>query len=574
MGAFPMGFEVIETDILILGGGGAGLLAALHAHDAGGKLGIIIAVKGLLGKSGCTRMVQGGYNAVLKPPDSLEAHFLDTIKGGCFLNDQELAWSLVTLAPQRIRELEAWYGCFFDRNPDGTIHQKPFAGQSFDRTIHKGDLTGIEIMNRLAEQVYRREIRILEEHRALELLTVEEGGPVMGALLLDIRNGSFLVINSRATLLATGGGPTMYRIAAPSAEKSTDGIAMAYRAGAELCDMEMVQFHPTGLLAGPSLMTGSVLEEGLRGVGGRLYNGLGERFMERYDPERMERSTRDIVARACYLEIMEGRGTEKGGVLLDMSHLGADFVEKAFPGMVERCRDFGFDLARRPVDVSPTAHFMMGGIKIDLTCKSSLERLFVAGEDSGGVHGANRLGGNGVADSIVFGGLAGEAMADYVLGRGLLPINPSQVERVVGSALRYLQGNGENIYEIRDEMRQLMWEKVGVIRHRRELKEAISELEKLKGRAEGISVVGGKEYNMEWNHALDLENQLMVSEMISRSALEREESRGSHFRRDYPETDDTRYLVNIFIQKDGEEMRLWKRPVQLTIMKPEGEKVH
>ena len=242
--------------------------------------------------------------------------------------------------------------------------------------------------------------------------------------------------------------------------------------------------------------------------------------------------------------------------------------------MVERCRDFGFDLARRPVDVSPTAHFMMGGIKIDLTCKSSLERLFVAGEDSGGVHGANRLGGNGVADSIVFGGLAGEAMADYVLGRGLLPINPSQVERVVGSALRYLQGNGENIYEIRDEMRQLMWEKVGVIRHRRELKEAISELEKLKGRAEGISVVGGKEYNMEWNHALDLENQLMVSEMISRSALEREESRGSHFRRDYPETDDTRYLVNIFIQKDGEEMRLWKRPVQLTIMKPEGEKVH
>jgi len=566
----PVSLEVLKTDVLILGGGGAGLFAALHAYDAGKNVDITLATKGLLGKSGCTRMVQGGYNAVLRPPDSLEAHFLDTIRGGGFLNDQELAWSLVKFAPQRILELESKYGCFFDRNPNGTIHQKPFAGQSYDRTVHKGDLTGIEIINRLTEQIYKRDIRVLEEHRAVELLTGLYGDRVVGALLLDIRKGRFLVVNTKALLLATGGGPTMYKIAAPSGDKSTDGLALAFRAGAELCDMEMVQFHPTGLLAPGSLMTGSVLEEGLRGVGGRLYNGRGERFMGRYDPERMERSTRDIVARAGYLEIMEGRGTPNGGIFLDMSHLGAEFVEKAFPGMVERCRDFGFDLAREPVEVSPTAHFIMGGVKIDLRCHSSLEGLFVAGEDSGGVHGANRLGGNGVADSTVFGGLAGEAMADYVGGRDLIPYEEGQVQEFLARALIPFTGAGrERVYPLRDALKELMWEKVGVVRHGRELKEAISQLEELTGRAERISVRGGGEYNLEWNHALDLKNQLQVSLLIATSALSREESRGSHYRSDYPETNDEAYLKNIYIKKIGEELKLFARPVRLSRLRPE-----
>ncbi|MBI4472382.1 MAG: FAD-binding protein, partial [Acidobacteria bacterium] len=289
-------YETFETDFLILGGGGAGLLAAIHAHDGAPSLDITVVVKALFGKGGCTRLVQGGYNAVLDAKDSIERHFEDTITAGSFLSDQELAWILVSRAPDVILELENKHGCYFDRHPDGRIHQKAFAGQSFDRTVHKGDLTGIEIMNRLVEQTFKRSPRILEDHRALDLLLDDEGR-VCGALLLDMRTGKFTAVSARATLLATGGGPNMYKIHAAAADKACDGIAIAYRAGAELMDMEMVQFHPTGLLAADSRMTGTVLEEGLRGAGGRLFNGKGERFMGKYDPERLERSTRDIVAR-------------------------------------------------------------------------------------------------------------------------------------------------------------------------------------------------------------------------------------------------------------------------------------
>ena len=413
--------DSLDTDILVLGAGGAGLCAALHAADRAPRLTVTVAVKGLLGRAGCTRMVQGGYNAVLAAPDSLDAHLLDTLQGGAWINDQELVWTLVHEAPGRVLELEARYGCFFDRHPDGRIHQKPFAGQSHDRTIHKGDLTGIEIMNRLTEQVWRRpSIRPLEEHRAVELLRAE-GGHVGGVLLLDVRRGTFLVVRSRAILLAMGGGPTMYKVIACSADKSSDGIALGLRAGVRLRDMEMVQFHPTGLIVPNSLMTGALLEEGLRGAGGRLLNGRGERFMQRYDATRLERSTRDLVARACHTEVLEGRGTANGGVWIDVSHLGAEAVEKSFRGMVRRCRDFGRDLAREPVEVGPTAHFMMGGIVIDRACRTDVEGLFAAGEDTGGVHGANRLGGNGVAESTVFGGIAGDVMADWVVGRPLPP---------------------------------------------------------------------------------------------------------------------------------------------------------
>src|SRR5688572_21505952 len=362
-------------------------------------------------------MVQGGYNAVLTEPDSLDAHLLDTLKGGGFLNDQELAWTLVTESPKRVLELESRYGCFFDRHPDGRIHQKPFAGQTHDRTVHKGDLTGIEIMNRLTEQTHARaNIRPLEECRAVELLR-DDAGRAAGALVLDMRTGRFVAVSARATLLAMGGGPTMYRVFACSADKSSDGIALAYAAGVPLRDMEMVQFHPTGLVIPGSLMTGALLEEGLRGAGGHLRNGLGERFMARYDAARMERSTRDLVSRASFLEITEGRAPPNGGVWIDVSHLGADVVERNFRGMVKRCRDFGRDLARGPVEVGPTAHFMMGGVVIDPQCRTAIEGLFAAGEDTGGVHGANRLGGNGVAESTVFGGLAGDVMAAFVEGR-------------------------------------------------------------------------------------------------------------------------------------------------------------
>jgi fumarate reductase flavoprotein subunit len=410
--------RTIKTDILILGSGGAGLFGALHAHRLNPDLSITVAVKGLLGKCGCTRMVQGGYNVALAKGDSVERHFMDTIEGGKWLPDQELAWKLVNVAVERVHELENELGCFFDRNPDGTVHQKAFAGQTFDRTVHKGDLTGIEIINRLAEQVWARGIHRLEEHRAVELVKSRQGDALAGVLMIDMRSGEFVFVQTQAVLLATGGGPTMYKYHTPSGDKSCDGMAMALRAGIALRDMEMVQFHPTGLLAGlDTRMTGTVLEEGLRGAGGYLLNGAKERFMHNYD-SRGERATRDIVSRGIFSEMRAGRVTPHGGVYISMAHLGPDKVRKTFKGMVERCADCGFDLAGGLVEVVPTAHYMMGGVVFNPDCTTELPGLFTAGEDSGGVHGANRLGGNGVANSTVFGGVAGDAMPGWIKERG------------------------------------------------------------------------------------------------------------------------------------------------------------
>jgi fumarate reductase flavoprotein subunit len=347
-------------------------------------------------------MVQGGYNVALAAGDSIERHFMDTIEGGKWLPDQELAWKLVTLVIERIKELENELGCFFDRNPDGTIHQKAFAGQTFDRTVHKGDLTGIEIMNRLAEQVWARNIARLEEYRAVELIKTPDGRAIAGVLFIDMRTGEYVFVRAKAVLLATGGGPTMYKYHTPSGDKSCDGLAMALRAGLPLRDMEMVQFHPTGLLAGThTRMTGTVLEEGLRGAGGYLLNGAKERFMPNYDP-LAERATRDFVSRAMYLELQRSPSPH-GGLYISMAHLGPERVAREFKGMVERCADCGFDLAGGLVEVVPTAHYMMGGVEFAADCSTALPGLFVAGEDSGGVHGANRLGGNGLANSPVFG---------------------------------------------------------------------------------------------------------------------------------------------------------------------------
>ena len=367
--------ERLTTDILILGSGGAGLFAALHAHQANPNLGIAIASKGLLGKCGCTRMVQGGYNVALNPGDSVERHFMDTIEGGKWLPNQNMAWTLVSKAIERVQELENEVGCFFDRNADGTLHGKAFAGQTFDRTVHKGDLTGIEIINRLMEQIWALPIQRLEEHRAVALIPTLDRQALAGVLLIDIRSGAFRFVAAKAVLLATGGGPTMYRYHTPSGDKSMDGLAMALRLGLPLRDMEMVQFHPTGLLAGPDTrMTGTVLEEGLRGAGGHLLNGNGERFMLERDP-RAERATRDFVSRCIYEEMRAGRTTPHGGVYIKMGHLGPDQVAKQFKGMVERCADCGFDLAGGLVEVVPTAHYHMGGVICEVDTAHRVGRL-------------------------------------------------------------------------------------------------------------------------------------------------------------------------------------------------------
>lgn len=562
-----MNLESLDADILIFGAGGAGLLAAVHAHERNPLLKIVLVVKGLLGQSGCTRMVQGGYNAVLSPADSLQRHFEDTLKGGAYLNEQELAWTLVEDAPKRILELENRLGCIFDRNDDGTIHQKPFAGQSFDRTIHKGDLTGIEIMSNLRDYILESDIRVLEEARGLDLLVSD--GRIVGALVLNIRTGTFLAVRSKATLIATGAGATMYKISSPSLEKSGDGMAMAWRAGAAFVDMEMVQFHPTGLLVGKSIATGGLLEEGLRGAGALLYNGREERYMARYDPARMERATRDVISRSSYLEIVAGRGTEHGGVLIDASHLGEEFLLKNFPGMVERCRTFGFDLLHRPVEVSPSAHYQMGGIQIDVDCRTNLEALFAAGEDAGGVHGANRLGGNGVADSIVYGARAGDSMAEYAATARQREISPAQVRKLAEDWLSSLErSRGESVFALRRQLESLMWEKVGIVRNERGLQEALNELGDLRERARRVKAAGSPVFNLEWGEAMNLANLVIVAEMVARSALYRRESRGAHFRSDFPEPD-PQWLRRIHMISDGGSgMKLSTLPVDFTRLTP------
>ncbi|HEY8710544.1 MAG TPA: FAD-binding protein, partial [Burkholderiaceae bacterium] len=530
----------LQTDILILGSGGAGLFAALHAHQAAPELSITVAVKGLLGKCGCTRMVQGGYNVALAEGDSVERHFMDTIEGGKWLADQDLAWTLVTTAVERIHELENELGCFFDRNPDGTVHQKAFAGQTFDRTVHKGDLTGIEIINRLAEQVWARGIDRLEEHRAIELVKTADGNALAGVLMIDMRDGGFVFVQARAVLLGTGGGPTMYKYHTPSGDKSCDGMAMALRAGLALRDMEMVQFHPTGLLAGTDTrMTGTVLEEGLRGAGGHLLNGDRQRFMRNYDP-REERATRDIVSRGIFSEMRAGRTSPNGGVYISMSHLGAERVRAQFKGMVERCGDCGFDLAGGLVEVVPTAHYMMGGVVFRPDCTTALQGLFAAGEDTGGVHGANRLGGNGVANSTVFGGIAGDSMAAWVQvhGNHHAPDESAIQESIARHETPFFNPPG-NLEEIREALFDCMWEDVGVLRDASGLRRAQRRLEELDRRLSLVGVADGdRAFNLTWHGWIDLKSLIAVSQVITQAALMREDSRGAHFREDFPQTDD------------------------------------
>ena len=559
----------IDTDVLILGAGGAGLFAALHAQQADPALAITVAVKGLLGKCGCTRMVQGGYNVALAKEDSVERHFMDTIEGGKWLPDQDLAWKLVTLAVERIHELENELGCFFDRNADGTVHQKAFAGQTFDRTVHKGDLTGIEIMNRLAEQVWARDIGRLEEHRAVELVRTRDGAALAGVLMIDMRTGEYAFVRAKAVLLATGGGPTMYRYHTPSGDKSCDGLAMALRAGLPLRDMEMVQFHPTGLLAGAhTRMTGTVLEEGLRGAGGYLLNGARERFMPKYDP-LAERATRDFVSRAMYAEMRAGRVTPNGGLYIAMAHLGPEKVARNFKGMVERCADCGFDLAGGLVEVVPTAHYMMGGVEFLPDCTTELPGLYVAGEDAGGVHGANRLGGNGVANSTVFGAVAGDAMAAWVKQEGLRDPDPAAIDAALARCEPKLVKSHGSLEPIRERLLGLMWDKVGIIRDAAGLRSALSELSAIEKELANTGIAdANRAFNLTWHDWLNLKSLVATSQVIAQAALAREDSRGAHFREDFPDPGALERSAYTSARLEGGRLAIGMKPVAFTRVKP------
>lgn len=561
--------NALKCDVLILGGGGAALYAALRARQRDPDLKVVVASKGLFGKSGCTRMVQGGYNVVLDHQDSFDAHLDDTLRGGAMINNQELAWLLVTEAPERIFELENRFGCYFDRNDDGTIHQRALAGQSFNRTVHRADLTGIELMSRLSEQVLVRDITVLNEVRGLDLLKDKSGTGVCGALLFDLYGGEFIEVNARCTLLATGGAAPLYKITAASLEKSGDGMAMAYRAGAEFVDMEMMQFHPTGLIAGDSVMTGTVLEEGLRGAGGHLLNNEGERYMQRYDPAKMERSTRDRVSRSGFLEIRAGRGTPQQGVYLDVRHLGKEFLLRSSPGMYKRCLSVGYDMETEPVQVTPTAHFQMGGVRIDEKLSSNLEGLFAAGEDAGGVHGANRLGGNGVAESIVFGGLAGDRLAEYAKGSDFRPVDRDHLGMLVERYGQSRRGSG-NPFGLKARLRSSAWENLGVIRDAESLERAGHDLEEIA--EAGAALPNDKERagNLGYVERLDLENLLVVARLIQVSAGIRKESRGSHYRADYPDISaDGLYNIYAVCGENQDDVSTHTEPVKFSRRRPE-----
>ncbi|WP_299367763.1 FAD-binding protein [uncultured Tateyamaria sp.] len=559
-----------DTDILILGTGGAGLFAALHAQQTapeGTK--ITIAVKGLIGKCGCTRMVQGGYNVALGGGDTVERHFMDTIQGGKWLPDQDMAWRLCEQAVVRIRELENEVGCFFDRNPDGSLHQKAFAGQTADRTVHKGDLTGIEIINRLMEKVLASGVEKMQEHRAVGLIPTKDRSALAGVLMIDMRTGRFRLVRAKTVLMATGGGPTMYKYHTPSGDKTMDGLAMALRAGLRLRDMEMVQFHPTGLLAGDhTRMTGTVLEEGLRGAGGQLINHAGQRFMFDYDGKG-ERATRDVVSRGIYAEMRKNNNPEQEGVFISMSHLGPDWVAEKFKGMVKRCADSGFDLAGGQVEVVPTAHYFMGGVVVDVDTRTAMEGLYVAGEDAGGAHGSNRLGGNGVANSTVYGGIAGDTMGRDIAGMTLRDPDEDVLAAEFERAIHPLTRAPDLILPLRKQLQEVMWDEVGVMRTEAGMKRGLDGIAQVSDVLMDVGVdASNLAFNLTWHDWLNLRSLCDISEVITKAGIARENSRGAHYREDYPDDGGLENSDFTVATRDGDTVNVTRAPVQFTIVRP------
>ncbi len=559
-----------ETDILILGSGGAGLFAALHAQQTAPKgTKITISVKGLIGKCGCTRMVQGGYNVALGCGDTVERHFMDTIHGGKWLPNQDMAWRLCEQAVVRIRELENEVGCFFDRNADGSLHQKAFAGQTADRTVHKGDLTGIEIINRLMEKVLASGVEKLQEHRAVGLIPTKDGSALAGVLMIDMRTGRFRLVRAKTVLMGTGGGPTMYKYHTPSGDKTMDGLAMALRAGLPLRDMEMVQFHPTGLLAGDhTRMTGTVLEEGLRGAGGQLINHSGQRFMFDYDVKG-ERATRDVVSRGIYSEMRKNNNPDQEGIFISMSHLGPDNVRKKFKGMVDRCADSGFDLAAGMVEVVPTAHYFMGGVIVDVDTRTAMEGLYVAGEDAGGAHGSNRLGGNGVANSTVYGGIAGDTMGADIARMSLRDPDEDVLASELERAIYPLTRKPDLVLPLRKRLQDCMWEDVGVMRTKTGMERGLKGIATVSDALMDVGVDSSTlAFNLTWHDWLNLRSLCDISEVITKAGLVRENSRGAHFREDFPDPgamDESDFTV---AQMKAGEVEVTREPVKFTIVKP------
>jgi succinate dehydrogenase/fumarate reductase flavoprotein subunit len=564
--------EDLAADLVVVGSGAAGIMAVLSAARADPKLQITLVSKGAIGRSGCSIMSQG-FNAALDPADSLDAHFQDIVHAGEFLNNQELAWQLVQDAPDTVRKLESVMGCFFDRTPEGRIHQLPFAGQSFDRKVHRGDELGLEIMSCLTDQLYNTQTRLLEHTRALDLICDDHGG-IAGLALLDTRKGEAMLMRTPVVIVATGGAANMYRPSSAAKEKAGDGMAMCYRVGAAFRDMEMMQFLSVGIVSQSSGHIGLPLEERLRYVGAYLYNTLGERFMEIYESETLERATRDQVVRACYQEIMAGRGTAAGGVFLDARHLGKKLLEEQFTEIVERARSLGQDPVVQPVELSPTAHFQIGGVIIDTDGASNIPGLLVAGEDAGGVHGASWTGGNGVAESTVFGARAGTHAATLCRQRQVAAPDKQRATEILNSVYAPLKQTGsEDPLLLSRAVRNLMWRKAGPVRNATGLSEALSELQDLEERLDGVSVRGSLIANPAWAQTLDVKNLIAVAKMLLVSARAREESRGVHFRSDFPSRNDAQWLRYIVSRIGADGPVTETMPVLTPRLVPDGKAI-
>lgn len=539
--------NTIRTDVLIIGSGGAGCRAAIEVSKQGRDA--LIVSKGLSFRSGCTGMAEGGYNAALSnvdSEDSIEAHIKDTLKGGSYLNDPKLVDILISESPERLMDLEE-YGALFDRMEDGRINQRPFGGQTYRRTCFQGDRTGHEIMSALKEEIIKRDISTMDEIMITSLILDNKDAlmpKVIGAIGLDLKDSTTIFFQAKAVILATGGSGQLYPVTSNTTQKNGDGFALAWNVGADLIDMEEVQFHPTGMVY-PDSRKGTLVTEAVRAEGGKLINSEGERFMGKYD-DRMELATRDVVARSIYTEIIEGHGTEHGGVYLDISHLDDDYIDEKLETMVLQFEDVGVDIHNEPMEVAPTAHHHMGGVRIDEDGRSSVENLFACGEVCGGVHGANRLGGNALADTQVFGKRAGFAAAlncEIAEFEYNLPDIEAEEKRIKD----LIKPGTIKPEDMKKDIQKLMWEKVSIVRSERKLKEALEILIDMKESSKSLDVKDIKQYNTSLLTALEVINMLEVCILIVKSAILRRESRGAHYREDFPETNDEVWKKSIVI---------------------------
>jgi succinate dehydrogenase / fumarate reductase, flavoprotein subunit len=552
-------FETHEQDVLVIGAGGAGLRAAIEALAQGVSVGVVC--KSLLGKAH-TVMAEGGIAAAMANVDSADdwrTHFRDTMRGGKFLNNWRMAQLHAQEAPDRVRELEQW-GALFDRTQDGQILQRAFGGHTYRRLCHVGDRTGLEMIRTLQDRGVQQGFDVYMECTVVALL--KDGARCSGALAYWREQGRFVLFKAKSVVIATGGIGKAWRITSNSWEYTGDGMALAYKAGAELMDMEFVQFHPTGMVWPPGVQ-GLLVTEAVRGEGGILRNKSGERFMERYDPKRKELSTRDVVARSIYTEVREGRGTEHGGAYLDISHKPAAYVKRKLPSMYHQFKELAdVDITKGPMEVGPTCHYMMGGIRVEAeTAHSTVPGLFAAGEAAAGLHGSNRLGGNSLSDLLVFGRRAGLAAAKHATEVSFAAPDPAQVERAEQEALAPFQRQtGESPYAIHRDLQEVMQNLVGIYRNREDVQRALGELEKLKQRLAVASVEGTRMFNPGWHLALEMRAMLTVAEAVAKSALVREESRGAHSRIDFPDLDPVWGTKNNVVWKDGDTMALRQNP--------------